>query len=386
MPLEQNGASQRRKDLNSFIEVKENPISKTGVFPYLGRSIGAPEPDRIYYVYRPEEELNNPETIESFKLIPFVDEHTMLGEGYTAAEQKGVHGVLGENIVYKDGYLKANIKIFSEKVKELLAAGKKELSAGYRCVYERASGAWNGQAYHYIQRNIRGNHLALVGAGRMGPDVAVLDHMTFTFDEDEIKKMYDENDISERLARIEKTLEALVKSDKEVHAEMDEDPEKGSEAKEDQQSLDKEDLIMADEEKKEELKEEKKAEDVSEEEEAKEEKKAEDEDEEKEEKKEEKSGMDEAEILRKAVKMLSIRNDLASKVSAFVGTFDHSEMSVEDVAKYSVKKLGIACDSGEELPALKGYLHGRQAPAKKSAFAMDSSEHKSKLSKFIVSR
>ena len=138
---------------NSFIEIKANPISKVGVFSYSGRAIGADDPDKIYNVYRPEEELNNQETIDSFKLIPFVDDHTMLGGQYTPAEEKGVHGVLGEEVSFKDGYLLANLKIFSNKVRDLINSGKKELSAGYRCVYEKASGVWNGKSYDYIQRN-----------------------------------------------------------------------------------------------------------------------------------------------------------------------------------------------------------------------------------------
>ena len=39
----------------------------------------------------------------------------------------------------------------------------------------------------------RGNHLALVENGRMGPDVAVLDHFTFTVDNKEFQNMAEEN-------------------------------------------------------------------------------------------------------------------------------------------------------------------------------------------------
>src|SRR5512146_542332 len=64
--------SARILDQNGFFEVKRNPISKVGVFPYSGRSIGAENPDQIYRVYRPAEELGSAECIESFKLLPFV--------------------------------------------------------------------------------------------------------------------------------------------------------------------------------------------------------------------------------------------------------------------------------------------------------------------------
>ncbi len=179
----------RAIDTNGWVEIRDNPLSKVGVFPYLGRSIGAPEPDRVYMVYRPEKELSDPDCIESFRLLPWVDEHEMLGDqgtGYTAPEKKGIHGVIGEEVYYENGVLKGNLKVFSESLAALINSGKRELSAGYRCQYEFTTGQYNGQHYDAIQRTIRGNHLASVKEGRMGPDVAVLDHMTFTFDAKEL--------------------------------------------------------------------------------------------------------------------------------------------------------------------------------------------------------
>ena len=73
----------------------------------------------------------------------------------------------------------------------------------------------------------------------------------------------------------------------------------------------------------------------------------------------------------KAVMSAVARRDaLAGKLSKVVGTFDHADMTEGEVAKYGVKKLGIACDSGSELAALQGYLMA----AAKPAFAADSAE------------
>ena len=179
--------SSREHDINGWAEIKGNPISKVGVFDYLGSQISPDlDPNTMYKVYRPEEELSDPDTIESFKLLPWTDEHAMLGgddeAGLTPAEKKGIHGVIGEDVYFEDGYLKANLKIFSNKLAELIEQGKKELSIGYRCLYDLVSGVYKGQRYDAIQRQIRGNHLALVEEGRSGHDVAVLDHFKFTFD------------------------------------------------------------------------------------------------------------------------------------------------------------------------------------------------------------
>ena len=52
-------------DHNDYWYIKDNPLSKVGVFPYFGRTISPDlEPDKIYQVLRPEEELNNQDTLE----------------------------------------------------------------------------------------------------------------------------------------------------------------------------------------------------------------------------------------------------------------------------------------------------------------------------------
>ena len=162
-------------DENGFWLVEDNPVSIEGVFPYLGKTIDKRlEPDRIYQVLRPFEELSNPETLKSFDGIPFIDDHEMLGEGFTPVDKRPAAGVM-MNPRAENGTLRADLKIFSEGLKDKIAGGKKELSLGYQCTYELRRGVWNGQPYDAIQRNVRGNHIALVDQGRMGAGVRVYD-------------------------------------------------------------------------------------------------------------------------------------------------------------------------------------------------------------------
>lgn len=182
--------SKRQMDWNGFMEVRDNPISKVGVFDYLGSEIpGADEPDRIYKVYRPAEELARQETIDSFKLMPFIDEHEVLGKAGMPAERKGMQGTLGEQIYFDAPYLRGNIKIHSSAAQSLIKAGKVELSPCYGCDWVKGDGTYEGQPYQYTQRNIMGNHLALVEEGRTGPDVAVQDHRTFSLDSSRLLPM-----------------------------------------------------------------------------------------------------------------------------------------------------------------------------------------------------
>ena len=162
-------------DENGFWLVEDNPVSIEGVFPYYGKTIDKRlEPDRIYQVLRPFEDLSNPETLKSFDGIPFIDDHEMLGEGFTPVDQRPAAGVM-MNPRAENGTLRADLKIFSEGLKDKIAGGKKELSLGYQCTYELRRGVWNGQPYDAIQRNVRGNHIALVDQGRMGAEVRVYD-------------------------------------------------------------------------------------------------------------------------------------------------------------------------------------------------------------------
>ena len=179
----------RKYDTNGWFEVEANPLSMAGIFEYAGRNLpGAPDPDATYLVFRPPEELADPDCIESFKLMPWIDDHTpgMMGDsddGLTAPEDYGVHGVIGEKVFYDNGVLYGNIKLWSESLRDQIADGKKELSLGYRAKYDWTPGEWNGQPYHVVQRFIRGNHVASVDDGRMGSEVAVLDAADVKFNE-----------------------------------------------------------------------------------------------------------------------------------------------------------------------------------------------------------
>lgn len=128
----QSSAMDRRDyDTNGWFEIQDNPLSTVGVYPYMGRSISAEcIQDHLYGVYRPESELSSQECIDSFKLIPWIDDHVMLGSedaGLTPSEQKGVQGVIGQDVYFDGTTLKGNIKVFSEAMANLIANGKKRI-------------------------------------------------------------------------------------------------------------------------------------------------------------------------------------------------------------------------------------------------------------------
>lgn len=342
----------RQSDINGFVEIKANPISKVGVFQYLGAQIdpdgsGGLIRDKIYNVYRPEEELSNPDTLDSFRLLPWTDEHAMLGrpeEGLTAPEDQGVQGVIGENVFFEDGYLKANLKIFSTELAQLIDSGKKELSIGYRCLYDISAGEYNGVEYDAVQRNIRGNHVALVEEGRSGHDVAVLDQFKFTFDTKGLKMtenrpddVIDEDDVVEI-----KDLVEMVRELKRGHDLILERLNAGASSEDDEEEEAKEDLDDA-------------KQDLDDAREDIEEAKREVEDEDK----EERLAMD---SIKSIVKHIDQRDSLAKRLSTHIGVFDHSTMTVKEVAQYAAKKLKLSPAKGYELAMVEGFLKGARVP------------------------
>lgn len=162
-------------DNNGYWEIKHNPISKVGVFPYLGKNISDEcEPDKVYYVYRPAKTLEDSVETWDNPPKPFINDHEMLGEGFSKIDERPVQGVI-HNPVFEDDVLYADLSVYSESLKDAIAGGKKELSLGYFCKYRKEKGVYKGQTYDYIQEDMVGNHIALVENGRCGSDVKVFD-------------------------------------------------------------------------------------------------------------------------------------------------------------------------------------------------------------------
>lgn len=364
--------TKRLSDSNGFIVIKNNPISKIGVFDYLGKSINAPNPDKVYRVWRPEASLNNEETIRSFQLLPWIDDHEMLGAGFTPAEQKGVEGIIGENVYYEKPYLKANLKIFSEDLKQKILSGDKiELSAGYKCKYLFEQGTTpDGEMYDAIQTRMLGNHLALVTEGRMGADVAVQDSAEFTFS-------IDSKDIIMEEVAGEKptiTLESLAAQVAEIAAVVKE-----------LKSLEVKEAAPV----------------VGDADETKEEKEGKATDADPEAKKDDDKGMDasivaalqkEIALLRKEVQANGMdavhkRDELYKTVSPLIGAFDHGTMTEQALAKYAVDKLGLTGCDGAEVAAVKAYALAASKTTNKTQYTVgtgvDSAGGENSVTKFL---
>lgn len=217
-----NASQHRHKDENGFMTVDESPILCAGVLEYYGSELtdgGADEidgkkidPDKIYKVYIPEEEMRK--GADSFKLLPIVNGHEWLGQdGKDAHDYQ--EGTTGEQVEVRDGFMYVPLKFTGDGIIDDLESGdKEELSASYT---NKLTWASNSDEYDLVASDIKGNHVALVEKGRCGSDVRVLNQQM------ESKKMKTKNELKLVIDGKEVDLEQFFKQEakEEAHADTD---------------------------------------------------------------------------------------------------------------------------------------------------------------------
>lgn len=142
------------------------PIARTGWQDYEADEIGAASSGRVR-VWRDPKEVFSPETIASFEGKPVTDAHPPVFlnpqnfAGYIRGHAQNVRAssLLDEN---GERLLLADLLIYDAVLIDRVRNGYREVSAGYSCDYEPLHGE------DYAQRNIRGNHIAVVNSGRAG--------------------------------------------------------------------------------------------------------------------------------------------------------------------------------------------------------------------------
>ena len=329
-----------------------------------------------------------------------------------------MHGTSGSDVYGKDGKLYGDLKIYSETLKDEIEAGKKELSMGYFCDYELTPGTFDGRHYDAVQRNIRGNHIALVEEGRMGSDVRVMDRK-ITMDSMKeinsmvksakrgIRRVFDEDvdkrelirevmaiaakpneDFAggeeEKIETIAKKLEEMSYNRSESGTANDDEVDKregirqimaivreagGSEEQIREAAGIAEKISYNDSERSGNDEEPKKD---GEDEEPK--PCAGDEDEDEEKKSEIKELKESMDAMPKAVFAELAKRDRLYKTiqeKTGIGTFDCSLMTEKEVARYACDKLDLGAAKGEEIAVLKGYL--KAAKTSEIGYSLDSS-------------
>jgi hypothetical protein len=141
-------------------------IARTGVQMYTDAD------GSIRREYRPEGEVASPESLASFagKAITLEHPPVLLDSANTKDYQVGFSGT---EVVYDDGFVRAVMTITDkDAIERIMRGDAKEVSAGYRVNYDATPGVTDsGEHYDGIQKEISGNHIAVVRRGRAGPQV-----------------------------------------------------------------------------------------------------------------------------------------------------------------------------------------------------------------------
>ena len=164
------------------------PVARTGIQEYLPEELGlsdgpvfGPEAEgglegdrkalHLIKVFRPESEVFAKESLASFEGMPVTNNHPPEGvnlQNIHALQCGHAHNIRRGTGDESDLLLADLIITDPHLIDLILHGGKREISCGYTYELHEENG-------RLVQRKIRGNHVAVVDAGRAGPRVSIRD-------------------------------------------------------------------------------------------------------------------------------------------------------------------------------------------------------------------
>jgi hypothetical protein len=144
-------------------------IARTGIQSYTDASGG------IRLEYRPEEEVASSEALDSFREKCLTREHPPVLLDASNTKDYAV-GFTSADVSYSDGFVESTLTVTDkETIEEIMRGNVREVSCGYKVEYVDQPGVTpDGQHYDGFQKNIRGNHVAIVKRARGGAKVRLM--------------------------------------------------------------------------------------------------------------------------------------------------------------------------------------------------------------------
>lgn len=156
-----------------FLICRNVPLARTGTQDYLGTEIGLDKAE-IVKVNRDAEEVFSEAAMASFEGKPVTNDHppVLLDPETVGMYEKGhVQNIRRGEGEWSD-FIVGDLHIHDAQLIEDIRNGKREVSCGYEVDYDD-----NGDGT-YSQKNIRGNHVAVVETARAGHKAAIMDSNT----------------------------------------------------------------------------------------------------------------------------------------------------------------------------------------------------------------
>lgn len=153
-------------------------LARTGVQEYrafeLGLDADGMDPMKVIRLHRPADEVFNPASMASFESKPITIEHPK--EAVTADNWSELAKGEVRDVTRSGDLMTGTLLVRAKDAIEAVQTGKVQLSNGYTFELDLTPGQTaDGRAYDGIQRNIRGNHVALVDAARCGSACRIAD-------------------------------------------------------------------------------------------------------------------------------------------------------------------------------------------------------------------
>lgn len=147
-------------------------VARTGIQIYRGYEVGKPDMQEVR-VYRPESEVFKRDALHSFAHRPVTIDHP--SEMVNASNwKKYAVGQTGDDVLRDGNFVRVPMVLMDAAAIKAVEDGKKQLSMGYTCDLKWGDGVTpEGEKYDAMQVEIRGNHLAVVGAARGGDQLRI---------------------------------------------------------------------------------------------------------------------------------------------------------------------------------------------------------------------
>lgn len=156
--------------------------ARTGVQDYHGFELGHPERERIR-VYRPADAVFSKASMATYAGKPLTDDHP--SEMVTADNWRSLSvGQIANDDIARDGEsVRVPVMLMDAAAIKTVEDGKRQVSAGYTMslkLLDQPAVTDSGEEYDAIAGDIKINHLALVRAGRAGPEHRIGDAASST--------------------------------------------------------------------------------------------------------------------------------------------------------------------------------------------------------------
>lgn len=164
----------KRRTRDGYLTVNARVARADNVQLYSGAEVGRPDMATVR-VFRPSQEVFSADTMQSFAHRPVTLGHP--STAVSAGNWKDVAKGWSDGEVARDGdFVRVSMLLADADTIAAVENGTRELSMGYDCSLEWTSGTSpSGEAYDAIQRGIRSNHIAVVGAARGGKELRLGD-------------------------------------------------------------------------------------------------------------------------------------------------------------------------------------------------------------------